>query len=326
MSRITSLKERFWHQPSRILLAEESILAMAVVAAGCLYLFAWLPKPIMPPAATAAVHTLKASLSPRPNANAGIPLIAASQPMMRAIHHAQRREARGAFNDSTRAAWQAAGDEIRKLSLLPIATNDGRVIRLWMREGEEERVVAIEGFLEELLPGRFAALEERRRAAVAADPSLDESLPAVTWFAVVDDAPADVREQAFNLCMLREEARKEAALIGKYRDIVGYDHWKAACAVGASPTGLQAHAAIWRADYDVMLAQFSLAKDAYEEGFRAWRAVCDESPAMRSDPVLVSEMKEHLERYREVLAALQEPVETPVGLQDVIGAPEPVTL
>ena len=75
-----------------------------------------------------------------------------------------------------------------------------------------------------------------------------------------------------------------------------------------------------------MLAQFSLAKDAYEEGFRAWRAVCDASPAMRSDPVLLQELKEHLERYREVLAALQEPVEIPLGLQDVIGAPEPVTL
>jgi hypothetical protein len=47
---------------------------------------------------------------------------------------------------------------------------------------------------------------------------------------------------------------------------------------------------------------------------------------MRSDPVLVSEMKEHLERYREVLATLQEPVGMPVGLQDVLGAPEPVTL
>ncbi len=143
------------------------------------------------------------------------------------------------------ASAQAAGNEIQKLSQLPIATSDGRVIRLSMRESEEERVVAIEEFLEELLPGRFAALEDQRRAAVAADPSLDGSLPDVTWFAVVDDAPADVREQAFNLCMLREEARKAAALIGK---------------------------------------------------------------------------------YREVLATLQEPVAMPVGLQDVIGAPEPVTL
>lgn len=326
MSHVTSRIERFWHRPSRILLAEEAILAMAVVAAGCLYLFAWLPKPIVPPTPTDTVHTLKASFSQRPSFNAGMPLITASRPMLQAIRHAQKREARGAFNDSTRAAWQAAGEEIRKLSLLPIATADGHVIRLWMQEGEEERVAALETMLEDMLPGRFAALQEQRRAAVASDPSLEESLPDVTWFAVVDEAPADIREQAFNLCMLREEARKTASLIRKYRDVVGYDHWKAACAVGASPDGLQAHAAIWRADYDVMLAQFDLAKDAYEEGFRAWRAVCDACPAMRSDPVLVAEMKEHLERYRDVLATLHEPVETPVGLQDVIGGSEPVTL
>jgi len=326
MSHITSRDVRFWHHPSRILLAEESILAAAVVAAGCLYLFAWLPKPIMPPAATSAAQKLKASLSPRPGVNAAVPLIAASQPMMRAIRHAQKREARGMFDESTRAAWQAASDEIRKLSVVPIATSDGRVIRLWMREGEEERVASIQTVLEELLPGRFAALEEQRRAAVAADPSLDESLPEVTWFAVVDGAPAGVREQAFNLCMLREEARKTAAVIAKHRDLVGYDHWKAACAIGASQAGLQAHAALWRAGYDVVFAQFDLAKDAYEEGFQAWRAVCDASPEMRSDPLLISEMKEHLERYHEVLATLQEPIDSQALLQDVLGGLEPVAL
>jgi hypothetical protein len=326
MSHVTSRNVRFWHHPSRILLAEESILAMAVAAAGCLYLFAWLPKPIMPPAATDTVQKLKASFSRGPGINAGVPLLAASQPMIHAIRHAQKREARGAFDETTRAAWQSAGDEIRKLSFLPIATSDGRVIRLWMREGEEERAAALETALEELLPGRFAALEEQRRAAVAADPSLGESLPEVTWFAVVDNAPAGVRHQAFTLCMLREEARTTAALIGRYRDIVGYDHWKAACAVGASPAGLQAHAALWRAGYDVMFAQFDLAKDAYEEGFRAWQTVCETSPAMRSDPLLVAEMKEHLERYHEVLTTLQAPVNNPAVLQDVIGDLEPIAL
>ena len=318
MSHITSRNVRFWHHTSRILLAEESILAAAVVAAGCLYLFAWLPTPIMPSAATTAVQKVKASLSPRPGINAGVPLVTASQPMRLAIRHAQKREGRGVFDESTRAAWQAASDEILKLSMFPIATSGGRVIRLGMRENEEERAAAIETFLEELMPGRFAALEEQRRAAVAADPSLEESLPEVTWFAVVDDAPVDVRQQAFNLCMLREDARKTAALIAKYRDIVGYDYWKAACAVGASPMGMQAHAALWRAGYDVVFAEFDLAKDAYEEGFQAWQAVCDASPEMRSDPLLVSEMKEHLERYHEVLATLQKPVDSQHLRQDVL--------
>jgi hypothetical protein len=326
MSHVSPRNIRFWHHSSRLLLAEESILAMMIVAAGCLYLFAWLPKPIMPPAATATVQKLKASLARPPREESGISLMTASQPMMRAILRVQKREAGGAFDESTRAAWQAAGEEIRKLSLVPIRTSDDRVIRLWMGEGEEERVTVLEGFLEELLPGRFAALEEQRRAAVAADPSLDESLPSVTWFAVAEEAPADVRGQAINLCLLREEARKNAALIRRYRAIVGYDHWKAICAAGGSQTGLQARAAIWRADYNVMVAQFDLAKDAYEEGFRAWRAVCDASPAMRSDPMLVSEMKEHLDRYREVLATLNEQGDSPARLQDVIGGSEPVTL
>jgi hypothetical protein len=326
MSQVSPRNVRFWHHPSRILLAEESILAMTIVAAGCLYLFAWLPKPIMPPAATATVQKLKASLARPPRDESGMSLMTASQPMMRAIQRVQKREARGAFDESTRAAWAAAGEEIRKLSLVPIRTSDGRVIRLWTGEGEEERVTALEDCLEELLPGRFAALEEQRRAAVAADPSLDESLPSVTWFAVAEEAPADVLEQAINLCLLREEARKNAALIHRYRAIVGYDHWKATCAAGASQTGLQARAAIWRADYNVMVAQFDLAKDAYEEGFRAWRAVCDASPSMRSDPMLVSEMQEHLGRYREVLATLNVQGDSPAQLQDVIGGSEPVTL
>jgi hypothetical protein len=326
MSHVNARNVRFWHQPSRILLAEESILAMTVVAAGCLYLFAWLPKPIMPPAATATVQKLKASLSRPPREESGIQLMIAFQPMMHALRRVQKCEARGAFDESTRAAWAAAGEEIRKLSLVPIRTSDGRVIRLWMGEGEEERAAVLEGFLEELLPGRFAALEEQRRAAVAADPSLDESLPSVTWFAVAEEAPADVRERVINLCLLREQARKNAALIRKYRELVGYDHWKAVCAAGASQTGLQARAAIWRADYNVRAAQFDLAKDAYEEGFRAWRAVCDASPAMRSDPMLVSEMKEHFERYRGVLSTLNEQGDSPACLQDVIGGSEPVTL
>ena len=39
---------------------------------------------------------------------------------------------------------------------------------------------------------------------------------------------------------------------------------------------------------------------------------------MRSDPLVVSEMKEHLERYHEVLATLQKPVDSPALRQDAL--------
>ena len=41
---------------------------------------------------------------------------------------------------------------------------------------------------------------------------------------------------------------------------------------------------------------------------------------------MVSEMQEYLDRYREVLATLNEQGDSPARLQDVIGGSEPVTL
>ena len=326
MSSVASPKHRFWHHPSRLLLAEESVAAMVIVASGLLYLFACLPQPILPPAAAEKIQHVKASLARRPDVNAGLSLMAASRPMLQAVRHARRLEDRGLFDSTTRAAWQKASDEFRKLAAMPIATADGSTVRLWMREGEEERAAALEAWLEELLPGRFAALQQRREAAVAADPSLDEVLPAVTWDDVAAEAPDYARELATNLCRLRQDALDTAALVAKYRDVVGYDHWKAVCAAGATEMGLRAHAAMWRANFDLATAQFTLAREAYEEGFRAWRAVCEDSPGLRSDPLVLQEMKEHLERYRGVLSSLPDPTAKPVVLQDVIGDSGSLTL
>lgn len=326
MSSVASRNHRFWHHPSRLLLAEESIAAMIVVASGLLYVFACLPRPILPTAAVEKVQQVKASFSRRPDVNAGLSLMAASRPMMQAVRQARRLEDRGLFDSTTRAAWQRASDEFRKLSAMPIATADGGTIRLWMREGEEERAAAIEAWLEQLVPGKFAALEEQRAAAVAEDPSLDAVLPEVTWESVAAEAPEYARQLASNLCQLRREALDTAALVAKYRSVVGYDHWKAVCAAGATEMGLRAHAAMWRANYDLAAAQFTMAREAYEEGFRAWRAVCDASPGLRSDPLVLEEMKQHLERYRTVLSSLPEPVAKPIGLDEVIGGNSTITL
>ena len=325
MSSDTSQHDRVRH-PRRILLVEESILAVAIAAAGLMYLYAWLPKPVVPDAALQAVQRLKTSLDFRPGKEDAVSLMAASRPMMHAIRQAQRLEARGVFNESTRSAWRAASDKVLKFSMAPIAATDGHVVRLWMRESEDERAAVLEAWMEELVPGRFAALEEQRLARVTADPSLAATLSEVTWYLVAEEAPDDVREQAFNLCQLHAEACKNAALIGQCRDIVGYDYWKAVCSVGSSEMGLESHAAIWRADYDNLQAHFDLAKEAYEEGFRAWRAVCDTSPSLQSDPMMVEDMKEHFERYREVLGRLDQPVTSPVMLQDLIGPGQPMTL
>ena len=47
--------------------------------------------------------------------------------------------------------------------------------------------------------------------------------------------------------------------------------------------------------------------------------MCDTSPLLQPNPMMVEEIKEHFERYREVLGRLDQPVASPVMLQDVIG-------
>ena len=42
--------------------------------------------------------------------------------------------------------------------------------------------------------------------------------------------------------------------------------------------------------------------------------------------MMVSELKDHLDRYREVLATLNVQGDSPARLEDVIGGSEPVTL
>ena len=42
--------------------------------------------------------------------------------------------------------------------------------------------------------------------------------------------------------------------------------------------------------------------------------------------MMVSELKDHLDRYREVLATLNEQGDSPARLEDVIGGSESVTL
>lgn len=53
---------------------------------------------------------------------------------------------------------------------------------------------------------------------------------------------------------------------------------------------------------------------------------CQFGRATASEPMMVSELKDHLDRYREVLATLNVQGDSPARLEDVIGGSEPVTL
>lgn len=300
------LQRNVWH-PSRLLVAEEWVLGAVIAAVGIVSLYNCLPKPSVPAAVARSMQKLKSPFARGATAEPAVALVPASRTMIDAIRRAEKMEDRGAFDDATRAAWKTAADELHRFAFLPISTGPGTHVRLFMKEAEQERMASLEGLLEDLVPGQFAALEAKRDTAIAADPEHASSVPAVTWFMVAAAAPEDVRDMAFDLAYLHEEARGNAAVIGKCRDLVGYDYWRAVCDAGASEPGFQARAALWRAEYDARQAQFELAKATYEHAFQAWNQACDVVPSLETNPRVAEEMAEHRARYHEVLAALHEP-------------------
>ncbi len=278
-------------------------------------------------------------------ADAGAPLkttalIFHSEPMMAAINYAKALEDDGTFGAAARDAWKLAGDEMRRFSVREIPTTWEVPIRLGMREAELARAERLAGELEQLLPGRFKALEERKRADLTPEqkaaldtPPLErtdaqqeavrtakESLK-VDWTMVVREAPADVRVKAKELLRQYREATETAEIIDRYRDIVNFNVWRATCEAEVTEPALRAREATWRGQKEFAAARLQPAKQAFEEACTAWREVLDASEVLRKDSILIDDINtDVVARYRKVLEQLDEPLPKPFVLQDIIDA------
>ncbi len=275
-------------------------------------------------------------------ADAGAPLkttalIYHAEPMMTAINHARALEEEGTFGSAARDAWKLAVEEMRAFAMREIPTSWDVPIRLGLREDELARTARVAAALEELLPGRFAALQARQRAsltpeqqAALATPPLErteeqqavaakaEAALNVTWPMVVGEAPDEKRERAKELLRQYLEAQGTAEIIDRYRSIVNFDFWRAACEAEGTEPALRAREKIWEADREFENARLQTAKKAYEEAFAAWREVLDASPVLREDELTAQDFQAVIDRYRHLLEQLDEPFPQPFVLQDVL--------
>jgi len=265
------------------------------------------------------------------------PLNFHSEPMMMAINHARALADDGEFGPTAKDAWKLANEELGRFAERDVPTSWGVPIQLRLREAEEKRAAQLVDELEKLLPGQFAALEDAKRAtlspeqkAVLAIPPLDRteaqhqaaalaaSQIQVTWRMVVRQAPADVREKAESLFREYNQSQERVTMIERYRDIVNFDFWKAACEAEITDAALQARERAWRADGEFRAARLQSAKQAYEESFAAWRQVLDASAVLRQDPFTAQDLAEIVGRYRKLLEQLDEPFPQPFVLQDML--------
>jgi len=265
------------------------------------------------------------------------PLIFHSEPMMSAINYARALQDEGEFGPPGSAAWSLAKDELERFAERDISTSWGVPIQLRLREAEQKRAAQRAEELEKLLPGRFAALEESRRAGLTAEqreavavPIMDrteaqqqaaaaaEAATKVTWKMVARQAPADVRQRAEELAREHTEASERAEMIDRYRDIVNFDFWRATCESEVTEACLRAHERTWAADHEFEAARLQAAKKAYEEAFAAWREVLDASQILREDALTADDLAEIVDRYRKLLEQLDEPFPSSFVLQDVL--------
>ena len=265
------------------------------------------------------------------------PLIFHSEPMMTAINYARALADEGTFGSTGRRAWELAGEEMRRFATREIPTSWNVPIRLGLREAEEARAKRLAAEIEALVPGRFKALEEERRAALSPDQQAALAVPAmerderqmqlaadaeraltVTWKDVARSAPADVRDRAWKLALEEVEARETAEIIDRYRDIVNFDLWRATCESEVTEPALLARELTWKADREFAAARLQAAKQAYEEAFQAWRKVFDASQILREDDLTAEDMAEIVGRYRKLLEQLDEPFPSPFVLDDIL--------
>ncbi len=270
------------------------------------------------------------------------PLIFHSEPMMSAINYAKAVEDDGEFGPTAKDGWKLANEELARFAERDIETSWGVPIQLRLREVEEQRAARIADDLEKLLPGRFEAMREERRAALTeeqraaiATPSMErseevhrvaseaEGLLNVTWKMVARQAPPAERAQAEALAREFVEAQERATMIDRYRDIVNFDFWKASCEAEVTEPALKAREATWRGDTEFMAARLQSAKRAYEESFAAWREVLDASKVLREDPLTADDIAEVVGRYRRLLEQLDEPFPASFVLQDVLDLASP---
>jgi hypothetical protein len=257
--------------------------------------------------------------------------------MMTAINYARALESDGVFDDKARDGWELATEEMQRFAVRQIPTTWDVPIRLGLRESELARAERLAKQLENLLPEKFSEMEaeresslsESQKAAIQVPPlnrtEQEQQLVAdanremnVTWRMVAQDAPQEIRAKVKRLAEEHVEATETADIIRRYRDIVNFDYWRATCEMSVTDLALQAREATWRAEKDYEEARLQPAKQAFEEAFKAWRKVLDDSEVLREDAMTQEDIVEIIDIYRELLEQLDEPFPKPFILDDVL--------
>ena len=267
------------------------------------------------------------------------PLIFFSDAPKCQMNYAEAMEEEGTFGEVAQKAWKDAGKMWTEYGNRDLATTYNEDIQLNEKERQTELAKKDLADLEKMLPAgerekirqeKIKALSNREQIALNMDPGkrnpdqqnlmygVEEKIK-VTPSNLANRVPEKQRPEALELAdkVMREE--NIAGIIDRYREIVNFDYWRLRCNVEQTDNALQGRRLLYQASLDFDPGgKLPEAKQQFEEGFKKWRAVLDEFPALLNENTMTEDLADYIKIYERLLHQIEEKLPEDFPLKDVI--------
>lgn len=263
-----------------------------------------------------------------------------SSPAKSQMNYAEAIEEEGYF-EKARLAWTQAAKEWREFGETFIEHSTGVKLQLGSQPRLEKEVAEKRAKLDSLLPGvRQQLAEEKQNSLTDEERKLLEAPPesitaeqsnklyeARAKLEVTDRDVAtriarehpELEKQAFQLASELERQDTLLQYTINYKRDANYDYWQTRADFEQTQNALDARRLMFEARKAREEADVEKARKLYEEGFKKWRLVIDEFPAILDENATTGEdILEYVKGYRDVLDQFEETLGEDFPLWDVI--------
>jgi hypothetical protein len=258
------------------------------------------------------------------------PLIYRSSGPMCQMNYADALENEGRFGGVAQQAWREAAREWQQYGSIDIPTAhqtaDGRTVVIELNDLDrgtnyQAQTEKLDRDLRLLEPGLREKIKKEKEAELSDEQRRVLAIPArqrtgkqqalaakaeehlqVTHEDVARRiTDPEKRVRAVQLWRDLRNAEAMATVIRRYREIVNFDYWRLRADVEQTDEVLAAHELIYQGDQEKEEGRLDPAKENYDKGLAAWRAVLDKFPKAVTDETFGEDLMEVIGRYRKLL-------------------------
>ena len=270
------------------------------------------------------------------------PLLYYADPALSQLNYGEALYEEGIFSEVALAAWRRASAGWVEYGNRDIPTSYNVGIRLNDKERYDARTAQFHKELERLVPNMKALRKKVRAERLAKLPAADrkalerprsdfqghqlaevlalESQIQATDGDVANAVEGPNRAPALQAAEAAHQAARVADIIDRYRDIINFNYWRMRTRVEPTEDALAARRLVYEGAQAISKARLKESQDLYDQGLRKWRAVIDKHPDMLAYEIMVEDLMDTLEEYREMLNQADAKFPETFVLEDVLAA------